>query len=116
MVNAEQQDNAEPQDNVESDITGTYVCEELPASIIIREAENGQYEIEGHASWGFNTGDIAGELEQINSQQFLYVENPDTESRAELKIVAYEDRLFVQTTQGMFGGLNVRFDGTYEKQ
>ena len=54
-------------------------------------------------------------MEQINSQQFLYTEFPGEEYQSELKIVVYDDKLFVETLQGQFGGLNVTFDGTYKK-
>ena len=98
------------------DISGSYVREDSSAYITLQETEDGQYSVKGFASWGTNTGEIEGSLEQINSQQFLYVEFPDEEFRAEMKIIAYDGRLFVETLQGMFGGLNVSFDGTYKKQ
>lgn len=107
--------HSESEDEKFTDITGTYIRGDSSAYITIRETENGEYSVEGYASWGTNTGEIKGSLERINSQQFLYVEFPDEEYRVELKIVAYDNKLFVETQHGILGGLNVAFDGTYKK-
>ena len=100
---------------VPEDISGIYRREDSNAFIVITEAVDDQYEIEGHASWEINTGDIEGELLAVNSQQYSYVEGTE-EYKSELRILVYDDRLFVQTVEGVFGGLNVTFDGTYKKQ
>lgn len=100
----------------ESDISGTYTRTDSSAQITIEKTEEGTYHVKGFASWGINTGEIDGELEQINSQQFSYVESFGDEYKSELKIIAYEDKLFVETIQGVFGGLNVNFAGTYNKR
>lgn len=102
-------------ENESSGITGSYIREDSSAYIILQETEEGKYSVKGTATWGINTGEIEGELEQINSQQFLYTEFPGEEYQSELKIVVYDDKLFVETLQGQFGGLNVTFDGTYKK-
>lgn len=99
-----------------SDISGTYTRTDSSAQISIEKTEEGTYRVKGFASWGINTGEIDGELEQINSQQFSYVESPGEEYQSELRIVALDGKLFVDTIEGAFGGLNVMFDGTYKKR
>ncbi len=99
-----------------ADITGTYVCTSPSASMVITEAADGGYEIEGHTENGFYTGDIAGELEEINSQQFSYTEWNGDNILGKMKILVNGNSLYVQTVEGHFGGLNAYFDGTYKKQ
>ena len=71
--------------------------------------------MEGRVSRGMYSWDIEGELERINPQQFLY-RTGDEETGAKLKLLVYKDRVYAQTIQGVPGGLNVSFDGTYKKQ
>ena len=84
--------------------------------MVITEAADGGYEIEGHTENGFYTGDIAGELEEINSQQFSYTEWNGDNILGKMKILVNGNSLYVQTVEGHFGGLNAYFDGTYKKQ
>lgn len=104
------EDNAVPED-----ITGTYIREDSKSALVVSELPDGKYGIKGQASWSGNTGEIEGELQAVNSQQYSYTEGTD-EYKSELKIFVYDDHLFVQTAEGNFGGLNVTFDGPYTKQ
>lgn len=105
----------DPWEEGTGEISGTYLQEEPPGSLVLIKNENGDYEVEGRVSRGMYSGDIEGELERINPQQFLY-RTGDEETGAKLKLLVYKDRVYAQTIQGVPGGLNVSFDGTYKKQ
>ncbi|MDD7218389.1 MAG: serine/threonine-protein kinase [Clostridia bacterium] len=96
-------------------ITGIYLREDSAASITIQESHKGEYSVHGQAVWGINTGQIEGTLNKINPHKFSYVEDMGG-YRAELRVITYGSKLFVTTLEGSFGGLNVSFDGTYNKQ
>lgn len=109
----------EPEKNATSDVIvpGTYTREDSSAYLTFERSEDGTYSVKGGASWSVNTGEIDGPLTQINSQQYLYTEDDaDGEIYAELKLVVIDGKIYAETLKGEFGGLNVRFDGTYERQ
>lgn len=95
----------------------TYIREDSSAYIVIDKPKGGNYAVKGTASWGINTGELDGTLSQLNAQQYLYKEaRADGEIYAELKLVMIDGNIYAKTLKGEFGGLNVRFDGTYKKQ
>lgn len=106
---------------VSDDFTGTYICKDREAVLEITKNEAGSYQVNGVAQWGSNLGDVNGVLEQKSSNQFSFMYDWDRESgdpdAPELFLNIYEDYLVArEEPQGAFGGLNVSFDGIYEKQ
>ena len=115
--NNEDSANTEETTDESGIVPGTYIREDSSAYFTFEKADDGTYSVKGGASWGFNTGEVDGPLTQINSQQYLYTEDGvDGETYAEMKLVVIDGSIYAQTLKGEFGGLNVRFDGTYKKQ
>lgn len=98
-------------------VPGTYIRDGSSAYLTFEKSEDGTYSVKGGASWSFNTGEINGPLTQINSQQYLYTEDDGNGGTyAELKLVAIDGKIYAETLKGTLGGLNVAFDGMYEKR
>lgn len=110
---------AEPED-----ISGTYYCEERTAHLEIKKSgDDSGYEIEGMAWWGDNSGEVEGTLDQIDACHFTFMYDFDRESDPEnapkLYLTVFENQLVVYTKEGeqsYWGGLNVAFDGIYQKR